>query len=156
MTFEWKPGSRFKVDANTAGAVCEQLEAAGNLSAKSLLDVSRPEDAPLHSEFEWNDSIAAEKFREEQARCIIRHLVVRLDEKPNEQVRGFFRIEQTVQQSYTNVTTILTQRDLRSQLIQQALEEMAAFQRKYSTLTELAIIFEAAAKVRNAIQYDNR
>lgn len=150
MTFEWKPGSRFKVDANTAGAVCEQLEAAGNLSAKSLLDASRPEDAPLHSEFEWNDSIAAEKFREGQARCIIRHLVVRLDAKPDEPVRGFFQITQQ-EPRYTNVNAILTQRDLRTELIQQALEEMAAFQRKYGTLTELAMIFEATAKVRNAV-----
>ena len=137
MTFEWKPGSRFKVDANTAGAVCEQLEAAGNLSAKSLLDVSRPKDAPLHSEFEWNDSIAAEKFREGQARNIINHLVVRLDEKPDTPVRGFFQITQQ-EPRYTNVNAILTHRDLRAELIQQALEEMAAFQRKYGTLTELA------------------
>lgn len=150
MTFEWKPGSRFKVDANTAGAVCEQLEAAGNLSAKSLLDASRPEDAPLHSEFEWNDSVAAEKFREGQARCIIRHLVVRLDEKPDEPVRGFFQITQQ-EPRYTNVNAILTHRDLRAELIQQALEEMAAFQRKYGTLTELAEVFEAAAKVRRAV-----
>ena len=151
MVFEWKPGSRFKVDANTAGAVCEQLELAGNLSAKSLLDASRPEDAPLHSEFEWNDSIAAEKYREDQARCIIRHLVVRLDEKPDEPVRGFFRIEQGGQRSYTNVKTILMQRDLRADLIQQALEELASFQRKYGSLIELEAVFEATAKIRNAV-----
>lgn len=150
MVYQWKPGSRFKVDANTAGAVCEQLEAAGNLSAKSLLDASRPEDAPLHSEFEWNDSIAAEKFREGQARNIINHLVVRLDEKPDTPVRGFFQITQQ-EPRYTNVNAILTHRDLRAELIQQALEEMAAFQRKYGTLTELAMIFEATAKVRNAV-----
>lgn len=150
MTFEWKPGSRFKVDANTAGAVCGQLEAAGNLSAKSLLDASRPKDAPLHSEFEWNDSIAAEKFREGQARNIINHLVVRLDEKPDEPVRGFFQITQQ-EPRYTNVNAILTHRDLRAELIQQALEEMAAFQRKYGTLTELAMIFEATAKVRTTV-----
>ena len=150
MIYQWKPGSRFKVDANTAGAVCEQLEAAGNLSAKSLLDASRPEGAPLHSEFEWDDSVAAEKFREGQARCIINHLVVRLDEKPDEPVRGFFRITQQAA-SYTNVQAILTHRDLRADLVQQALEEMAAFERKYGTLAELAMIFEATAKVRNAV-----
>lgn len=150
MVFEWKPGSRFKVDANTAGTVCKQLEAAGNLSAKSLLDVSRPEDAPLHSEFEWNDSIAAEKYREEQARCIIRHLVVRLDEKPDTPIRGFFRVTQG-DARYTDVEAILTQRDARSVLIRQALDELAAFQRKYGNLTELAEVFEAAENVRHAV-----
>lgn len=150
MVFEWKPGSRFKVDANTAGAVCEQLEAAGNLTAKSLLDVSRPESAPLHSEFEWNDTVAAERYREDQARNIIRHLVVRLDERPDTPVRGFFRIEQR-EPRYTNVNAILTQCDLRAELLRQALEEMAAFQRKYGTLAELAGIFEATAEVRRAV-----
>ena len=150
MVYSWKPGSRFKVDANTAGTVCKQLEAAGNLSAKSLLDASRPEDAPLHSEFEWSDSIAAEKFREGQARCIINHLVVRLDEKPDEPVRGFFQITQE-EARYTNVEAILTRRDLRSELLRQALNELAAFRRKFGTLTELAEVFEAAANVSSAV-----
>lgn len=151
MVYEWKPGSRHGVGANTAGAVCEQLEAAGSLTAKSLLDASRPEDAPLHSEFEWNDSVAAERYREDQARSIIRHLTVRLDEKPGEPVRGFFRIERSGGQSYTSVNVILKQSDLRSNLLRKALDEMDAFQRKYSTLTELATVFAAVAKVRETV-----
>lgn len=151
MVYEWKPGSRFKVSANTAGAVCEQLEAAGNLTAKSLLNASRPKDAPLHSEFEWDDSIAAERYREDQARCIIRHLVVRLDEKPSAPVRGFFKIEGTGRTSYTSVSAILVQPDLRAELVRKALDEMAAFQKKYGDLTELKAIFDAAATVRNTV-----
>ena len=151
MVYEWKPGSRHGVGANTAGAVCEQLEAAGGLTAKSLLDASRPEDAPLHSEFEWNDSVAAERYREDQARSIIRHLTVRLDEKPGEPVRGFFCIERSGGRSYTSVNVILKQSDLRSNLLRKALDEMDVFQRKYSTLTELATVFAAAAKVRKTV-----
>lgn len=151
MVYEWKPGSFFKVDANTAGAVCEQLEKAGNLSAKSLLDASRPEDAPLHSEFEWNDVVAAEKYREDQARCIIRHLVVRLDEKPDEPVRGFFSVASTGRRSYTRVNAIFKSPDLRKDLVKQALDELDAFKRKYGTLTELSAVFEATAKVRDAV-----
>lgn len=148
MVYEWKPGSRYKVDANTAGAVCEQLEAAGNLSAKSLLDVSRPIDAPLHSEFEWDDSVAAEKYREDQARCIIRHLVVRMDESTDEPVRSFFKIEQTERESYTSVETIMTRKDLRTELLKQAVNELEAFQRKYNTLSELFGIFKETAKIK--------
>ena len=153
MVFEWKPGSRYKVDANTAGAVCEQLEASGNLSAKSLLDVSRPEDAPLHSEFEWDDSVAAEKFREDQARCMIRHLVVRLDDKPQEPVRSFFKIEtaEAAPESYTRIETVLKKPDMRAELLKQALAELEMFQRKYNTLSELASVFNEAAKVRRTV-----
>ena len=153
MVYEWKPGSRYKTDANTAGAVCEQLEAAGNLSAKSLLDVSRPADAPLHSEFEWDDSIAAEKFREDQARCMIRHLVVRLDSQPQELVRSFFKIEarEEAPESYTRIETVLKKPDMRAELLKQALAELETFQRKYSTLSELASVFNEAAKVRRTV-----
>lgn len=151
MVYEWKAGSRYKVDANTAGAVCEQLEAAGNLSAKSLLDVSRPIDAPLHSEFEWNDSVAAEKYREDQARCIIRHLVVRMDESTDEPVRSFFKIEQTERESYTSVETIMTRKDLRAELLKQAVNELEAFQRKYNTISELSGVFEATAKIKRTV-----
>lgn len=148
MVYEWKTGSQHRTDANTAGAVCEHLEASGNLTAKSLLDVSRPEDAPLHSEFEWNDSVAAEKFREDQARGIIRHLTIRLDANPSEPVRSFFTVAQAGAKSYTSIETILTQNGLRDSLLHQAIKEMDAFQRKFNTLSELVGIFEAAAKVR--------
>lgn len=153
MVYEWKPGSRYKVDANTAGAVCEQLESEGNLSAKSLLDVSRPDDAPLHSEFEWDDSVAAEKFREDQARHMIRHLIVRLDSQPQEPVRCFFKIEtaEAVPESYTRIETVLKKPDMRAELLKQALAELEAFQKKYNTLCELASVFNEAAKVRRAV-----
>lgn len=151
MVFEWKPGSRYKVDANIAGTVCEQLEAEGNLSAKSLLDVSRPEDAPLHSVFEWDDAIAAEAYRETQAGGIIRNLVIRVDENPEtEPVRGFFKIS-TTETSYTNVNTILVKPNLRQQLLKKALAEMTAFQKKYSSLCELASVFSAMQDAQASI-----
>lgn len=154
MVYEWKPGSRFKIDANTAGAVCEELEAAGNLSAKSLLDVSRPEDAPLHSEFEWNDSIAAEKFRESQAGRIIRYLTVRIDGVSPEPVRGFFPVAsyETPPKSYTRIEAVLQQPDLRAELLKRAFAEMETFQCKYKTLTELASVFNAMSEVREKLQ----
>lgn len=150
MIFEWKPGSIHKVDANTAGAVCEQLEAAGRLSAKDLLEVSRSEEAPLHPEFEWDDGVAAEKYREGQASGIIRHLAVRLNVDAKEPVRSFFRVALNEEQSYTGIETILVQRDLRERLLRQALCELEAFRRKFSTLSELAGIFEAAASIKSA------
>lgn len=142
MVYEWTPGSCHKVDANIAGAVCEQLEAENNLSAKSLLDASRPEDAPLHYEFEWDDSAAAEKYRESQASHIIRHLAVRLESKPQEPVRGFFQVKRADPRSYTRLGAILTQRDARAELMRKALAELVSFQRKYSTLSELSGLFE--------------
>ena len=61
-----------KVSAEVAAPVLEGLANENRLTAANLVDVSRPEDAPLHPEFEWRDDVAAERWREEQARQIIR------------------------------------------------------------------------------------
>ena len=52
--YTWLAGSRHKVDAEVAGRVCEELERNGGLTAERLVEASRPEDAPLHKEFEWD------------------------------------------------------------------------------------------------------
>ena len=75
MTYKWKPSSRIGINAETAGAVMDSLEQRGALTAKNLLDESRPAEAPLHNEFEWDDIKAAEEYRLQQARHIINCLV---------------------------------------------------------------------------------
>ena len=52
MTYKWKPNSRIGINAETAGAVMDGLEQRGALTAKNLVDESRPAEAPLHDEFE--------------------------------------------------------------------------------------------------------
>ena len=140
MVYSWKPGSYIRTDANVAGAMCAELSANGGLTAKRLLDANRPEDAPLHSEFEWDDGIAAEKFRETQARHIINSIEIVREER--EPVRAFFNIERTDSQ-YHHVDVIMRQEDSRQKLLMSALAELKAFERKYAQLTELAAVFEA-------------
>lgn len=48
----------------------------GHLTPRAVVDASRPSDALLHHEFEWDDSVAAERHREEQARNIIRSIKI--------------------------------------------------------------------------------
>ena len=66
MAVTWAKGSVFKADPNIAKDVMDQLSAEGRLSPLDLVEASRPEDAPLHNEFEWNDTIAAQKWRKGQ------------------------------------------------------------------------------------------
>lgn len=44
----------------------------GALTAKIVLEAATPETHPLHSHFEWDDTIAARKHRLDQARRLIR------------------------------------------------------------------------------------
>lgn len=152
MVFEWKSGYRGKADANVAGSVIKELDDAGNLNAKALVDVSRPEDAPLHNEFEWDDSIAAEKYREEQARYLIRHITIVTED--SEPVRAFFKIavKDSEPENYTSVIKIMSDAEARAALLKQAFNEMYAFRKKYSMLTELAKVFAAIDEAQLTIE----
>ena len=104
------------------------------------MDISRPESAPLHDEFDWNDASAAEKFREHQARNIINALVVQTESTQTE-VRNFFIVQKEA--GYQSVDILMEKEDTRLKLLEQALRELEWFERKYSRLNELGGVFAA-------------
>lgn len=61
----------------------ERLEdQAGRLTPSIVIEAAKDEQSPLHGYFEWDDSIAAENYRLEQARTLIRSVVLHItDEK---------------------------------------------------------------------------
>lgn len=141
MVYEWKPGAHQSGPAQLAGEVCAQLEAEGRLNAAELVDASRPEDAPLHGSFEWDDAVAGEKWRNHQARNIINAIVIRNNEQSEATpVRAFFNLT-TEGSSYTSVHAIVRQPDRYRQLLDDAREELRYFRRKYSSLAELQTVF---------------
>ena len=140
MVYEWKIKGLFKTDANTAGAVCEELTNTIGLTNKNLVEVSRAEDAPLHNEFEWRDDVAAERYRETQAAKIISSLTIRIEEVNHEPVRAWFPI---AEKTYEDVRTIITSPMKTNALLDTALKELKAFQFKYSMLQELSAVFRA-------------
>ena len=44
----------------------------GTLTPTRVVEAAKPKSSPMHDSFEWDDSIAGQKFREEQARTLIR------------------------------------------------------------------------------------
>ena len=145
MVYKLKDGARLKTDAQTAGEICEKLERNGGLTAKRLVDESRPEDAPLHKEFEWDDATAAEAYREEQARYIIRSIVIQPEPTKNDVVRAFFPVAE--QKVFESLPVILSDAKKTSALLDMALRELKAFELKYYTISQLAPVFEAIKEV---------
>lgn len=147
MVYKWKTGSQHKVSASVAGAEMERLREEGRLTASDLVDDSRPDDAPLHAEFEWDDSVAAELFREDQARAMIRHLTVQIEANNEKyQVRQYF-IVQKESKTYEPVQLIIQDKDKMAMLLDQAKRELQAFKAKYACLKELAAVIKAIDSV---------
>ena len=144
MVYQWKTGSIHKVPAPVAGAEMDRLAAEGRLTPSELVNENRSEDAPLHSEFEWDDSVAAKQYREVQAGNVIRHIVrVVVNEKGEENhVRKFFVVDHGTK-IYEPVELILHDEDKTAMLLDQAKRELKAFKAKYACLEELASVMNA-------------
>ena len=140
--FSYADGYHGVVDAQISGEVCDALSEKGLLTAANLVDVSRPEDAPLHSVFEWVDSVAAEKWREQQARMLIASIRIVVEGKEEEPIKAFFNLE-VKEPEYKSLTAILENEDDTERMLRVALRELSAFRRKYGRLKALANVFNA-------------
>lgn len=154
MVYQWKTGARYKASAETAAEVMNGLAAQNNLSAKALVDVSRPVDAPLHNEFEWDDGIAAEKWREQQGRVMIAMISVITDDAvQQEPVRAYFHIEEQ-QPNYEPITLIVKNEDKAEKLFRQALKELVSFRDKYNNLKQFKKLFEDIDELQQQSIFD--
>lgn len=154
MVYQWGAGAHVKTDAQIAGEEMERLRTRhnGRLESKMLVEASRPETAPLHGEFEWDDAQAAESYRQEQAKYLIRHIAVVID-KPNAEpssVRAFVSVMRDDDRSYTSVGHALSDDELRPQVLRQAWAELEAWRKRYAELAELAKVFSLIDQARPA------
>ena len=152
MIYKWKENApvTFPVEAQIAGETIEALEKIhGEVTAKLLLDSSRDEKAPLHKCFNWNDTEAAEKYREIQAKKLINFIVIEVpkaDSEENQTVRAFVNVApQPVKRHGQFMSTVVAMADetLRDRILKTALMELKAFQKKYSSFQELSEVFSA-------------
>lgn len=136
MIYQWKPGARISANPDSAAKVLNELAKENRLNAESLVEASRPEDAPLHGEFDWNDEIAACEWRKHQARHIISSIVMIEEKKANEPVRAFFNITET-SGNYESIQTIMQTQDGIEALKKRCLKELIAFKQKYRAVIAL-------------------
>lgn len=151
--YEWWDAMSRKVDANVVGGVVEQLEEKyGEATRERFLDASRPEDAPTHCLFEWDDSVAAEKWRLDQSRKIITNLrVVYLNnDKEERKVPAFINTnENRTKPTYESIEDALRDDNKKEIILNRLRGELDAFIVRNQHIEELAdILEESAEKVR--------
>jgi hypothetical protein len=124
----------------------------GVLLPEKVVEAAKPKNSILHSRFEWNDSLAAHQYRLYQARHLI-NVTVRLVETPGfkKMVSAWvsFRPERAAGGGYHAMATVLSDAQMREQLLADALADLNTFQLKYATLKELAGVFAAINKARS-------
>ena len=126
----------------------EQIAAKNNgvLRPVDVVNEARSEKSPLHNAFEWDDSVAAEAYRIEQAKELIRVQVVVIGDNP-QPVRAFVNLgcyRGTEDGGYRLTSRVLNDSELLAELKKDAAQELVAFEQKYSRIAELAGVFQSA------------
>jgi hypothetical protein len=142
----WASGG---VSAQVVGERLEEIRRGRRLTPKAVVDDARPARSPLHPCFEWNDSLAAEKYRLEQARGLIQNVVVVYEAPKGKKlpVRAFVSVTKNNEREYTSISAAVRSPNLRQQLLEEALAEIVLWRQKYSRLQELSAIFGVVDRV---------
>lgn len=155
-SYEYKVPGLVKAPAQAVGELFERLEQTEEgLTPATVLEASRDENALLHGEFEWQDDVAAEKYRLDQARFIIRNLTVITkttdqEERENGKDRAFV-VTPDRNSRYVAITHAMSNEKWKAFLLEQAKRDMEDFTRKYRRLSELALVISAIDETKQAV-----
>jgi hypothetical protein len=145
----------------------KQLEAIANrpagLNPRTLLKEAENPISSLHKYFEWDDTEAAQKWREAQAYDLIRRIKVEVvtAEHKTLTVRAFWPIKHVEEDgtidgakrgSFMLVSNIIDDKEATRQVIENAKSELTAFQVRYSKLSqifEFAGLFNEIQKIKS-------
>lgn len=137
--YTWN-GPKRAVDAETVGKHIEKLQAKhGEVTPELFLDSARSEKSKIHKLFEWNDSVAAEKYRRYQAQVIICSLKVEVTTEEHEPIitRAFVTTEERAT-GYVHIRDAMSDEEKREKVIAEAKRDAQWYMDKYNGLVELA------------------
>ncbi len=148
--YRWKRQVAAGLDAQAVGDHLEQIrhKRKGILTPQAVVKDAKRKRSPLHSCFEWDDTDAAVKYREDQARYLLRNVVVVFDGGTENQktARAFVTIVTDDTLHYTSLVYAMSQEELRQQIVQRAWKELGEWRERYDEYDELAAVFTAMDK----------
>lgn len=131
----------------------EQLEAIrgrhGQLTPELVLDVARAEDHPLHSRFEWDDSVAAEKYRRDQAHELIQSVRISYAQPDGRrtEIRAFHAVRRPTGYSYEPAEEIVRDEIATKILMAEMERDWRALKKRYESFREFWTLIRSEAEV---------
>lgn len=143
-----------------------RIEQEKGLTAEALLDEASKKSSPLHDLFEWDNDEAGNLYRLQQARIIINEVKVIIESKeyyafenvqiavPNALTGKTESLDEPpiTQRVYKPIVEILSNADLRKQVINSALRQHEYWERQNEKYSELSPIVKSAKKVRKTLE----
>jgi hypothetical protein len=154
--YEFTEGARFQSGAKTddADAIGQHLNDLrerykGELTPADVVEDARSHNSPLHSFFEWSDTKAAQQYRLQQARGLIRAVVAVVVSAgaPAQRVQAFVHVPESGAPHYRATDHAMSQERTREMVLQQAWREFQAWRKRWEHLDELADLFKAGQQL---------
>lgn len=127
----------------------------GVLRVEAVVEAARSTESPLHTWFEWDDTKAANEYRLEQARRLIRRVLVFVEFNGSEvPVRAFISLAKDRKEDgggYRTTVSVMADKDLRHSALSEALDDMVRFERKYRHLSDLAGVLASMEQAKKKI-----
>ena len=132
----------FDEDAITAQDAGDELTRIqtehGSLTPQAVVDESRPDDAPLHPAFEWDDIVAGERYRHIQASDLIKTVeVIRPDQNEPKAEPAYVRVDRPAREYHRSVDVVKSPELFESAFLQ-ACERLRAAERAVEHLQQVA------------------
>lgn len=134
--YSWTTGGfNYKQDPNEVGKELEKL--GDELTPKNIVNLARNENSILHEMFEWDDTVAAEQYRKQQANLIIQNLKITViaDDNTERKVKAFVTVKRNT--VFEPIEKVVKDVDKYSLLLDKAYKELNGIKIKYRELQEI-------------------
>lgn len=141
MKYQYQGPGAPDIPADIVGGEIERIyREQGVINASAIVDAARDPSALLHSTFEWDDTVAAERHRESQARQLVRAVVIVPEPERGEAfqpVRAFVSIYQERQRFYKPLVRVAQEPDEREQVMRRLRNELLGVRQRYLNTLEV-------------------
>lgn len=147
MKIVWKDGLGSFYQGVKAEEVVAELNkiSTETITPEQVLDAARDENSLLHRFFEWDDSVAAEKYRKTQAQQILLKITYVKDDYDTKPKRYYHNVTYSTGE-YHPVDFIFQHEDAYSLLKKRAIDYLRGAESKFSEVKELDSVWESIRK----------
>lgn len=137
MKYCWKSVSFANADADKVGEELERIESKGDLTREAVLEYAKNKKSELNKCFEWDDSIAGEKYRLQQASYVLASISIIVNEEPRKATRMYVNVKKEDKKIYKNIVSVLENDEEYQQLLDKAEREFISYKESYEELIKL-------------------
>lgn len=169
--YRWRVGG-IPVAAEVVAAEIQRIQRQlGAITPEAVLAAASEADSPLHAAFTWDDTEAAIRYRDVQARYLLRHLVVvyrrpggealppqrylvklQREAGDSDETMGEDEVLATEPHVYIPVTGVMESDELTARYVRKALAEAVAWRLRHSAIKQFAEIFSAIERASGELR----